>query len=138
MIRHVVIFLICAGIGAVLVLVVRSALHRPYGEPQAPTVPHEHEPSPAAPHEHEAPPEHQHPAPVTPDPHAGHAGHISTTTTTPVNTTCAICGMDVDPTLPTAMYQGKAIGFACVKCPPLFAKDPERYGPHYLKNEKAP
>lgn len=53
----------------------------------------------------------------------------------PVNTVCAICGMDVDPKLPTATYQGKTIGFGCRMCPPKFAKDPDRWGPMYLKNE---
>lgn len=53
----------------------------------------------------------------------------------PVNTVCAICGMDVDPKLPTATYQGKTIGFGCKMCPPKFAKDPDRWGPLYLKNE---
>lgn len=53
----------------------------------------------------------------------------------PVNTVCAICGMDVDPKLPTAVYQGKVIGFGCRMCPPKFARDPERWGPLYLRNE---
>jgi len=53
----------------------------------------------------------------------------------PVNTVCAICGMDVDPRLPTAEYQGKVIGFGCRMCPPKFKAEPDRYGPVYLKNE---
>jgi YHS domain-containing protein len=53
----------------------------------------------------------------------------------PVNTVCAICGMDVDPKLPTSVYQGKTIGFGCKMCPPKFKADPDRYGPYYLRNE---
>jgi YHS domain-containing protein len=52
-----------------------------------------------------------------------------------VNTVCAICGMDVDPRLPTQQYQGKTIGFGCRMCPPKFKADPDRYGPAYLRNE---
>jgi hypothetical protein len=43
--------------------------------------------------------------------------------------------MPVDPTLPTAIYQGKTIGFGCKACPPMFAAEPERYGPAALKNQ---
>jgi YHS domain-containing protein len=53
----------------------------------------------------------------------------------PVNTVCSICGMDVDPRLPTAEYKGQTIGFGCRMCPPKFKADPDRYGPAYLKNE---
>ena len=53
----------------------------------------------------------------------------------PVNTVCAICGMDVDPKLPTMEYQGKKIAFGCKMCPPKFKADPDRYGPFYLRNE---
>ncbi len=55
----------------------------------------------------------------------------------PVNTVCAICGMDVDPSLPTVEYQGKTIGFGCRMCPPKFKADPDRWGPIYLRNEVA-
>ena len=55
-----------------------------------------------------------------------------------VNTICAVCGMEVDPDIPPATYQGKLIGFGCSACPPKFAADPERYGPHALHNMKAP
>jgi hypothetical protein len=55
----------------------------------------------------------------------------------PVNTICAICGMDADPKL-TATYREQVIAFGCDKCPPKFAKDPERYGPYFLRNEEAP
>lgn len=91
--------------------------------------------------------------PVAVNPHAGHnatapssapsasATPAATATTEtakvnqPVNTLCAICGMDVDPSLPTVQYQGKTIGFGCRMCPPKFEADPDRYGPAYLKNE---
>jgi YHS domain-containing protein len=53
----------------------------------------------------------------------------------PVNTVCAICGMPVDPSVPTVEYQGKTIGFGCKMCPPKFKADPDRYGPIYLRNE---
>ncbi len=56
-------------------------------------------------------------------------------TDAPVNTICAICGMPVNPKLPTATYQGKTIGFGCKACPPKFAAEPERYGPAALKNQ---
>ena len=55
-----------------------------------------------------------------------------------INTMCSVCGMEVDPDIPPATYQGKLIGFGCSACPPKFAADPERYGPHALHNMKAP
>jgi len=70
------------------------------------------------------------PAPV-PDPNAGHG---ATPVTATVNTVCAICGMDVDPSIKPATYQGKLVGFGCRMCPPKFAADPERYGPAALEN----
>ena len=70
------------------------------------------------------------------DPHAGHSAAAATSASDkPVNTVCAICGMDVDPKLPTLEYQGKRIGFGCKMCPPKFKADPDRYGPFYLRNE---
>ncbi len=56
---------------------------------------------------------------------------------TPINSICAICGMDVDPAVSTAMYQGKVVGFGCRACPPKFAADPDAYGPAALRNEIA-
>ena len=53
----------------------------------------------------------------------------------PVNTVCAICGMEVNPGVPTAEYQGKKIGFGCKMCPPKFKAEPDKYGPYYLRNE---
>lgn len=72
------------------------------------------------------------------DPHAGHAGHPAAAMAPraqPVNTVCAICGMDVDPSMPTEQYQGQTIGFGCKMCPPKFQAEPDRYGPYYLRNE---
>ena len=70
------------------------------------------------------------------DPHANHGASAATAADDkPVNTLCAICGMDVDPKLPTLEYQGKKIGFGCKMCPPKFKADPDRYGPYYLRNE---
>ncbi|MBA4137359.1 MAG: hypothetical protein C0518_08605 [Opitutus sp.] len=80
------------------------------------------------------------PAPAT-DEHAAHGAPKesanASSATQPVNTVCAICGMDVDPKIPTATYQGKTIGFGCKMCPPKFKKEPDRWGPLYLKNEVA-
>ena len=73
------------------------------------------------------------------DPHAQHttaaASPAKAVAGKPVNTLCSICGMDVDPSLPTVEYQGQTIGFGCRMCPPKFKADPDRYGPLYLKNE---
>lgn len=69
--------------------------------------------------------------------HSAHKAHDigAKAASAPVNTVCAICGMDVDPDLPTATYQGKTIGFGCKACPPKFAKEPDRFGPAALRNE---
>lgn len=103
--------------GAILALAVRAARHEPYAAPAA---------------AEETPPATQ-PA----DPHAGHAHAKSEAPADakPVNTVCAICGMDVDPKVPTAMYKGKVIGFGCKRCPAEFAADPDRYGPAALANK---
>ncbi|MBA3698605.1 MAG: hypothetical protein H0W78_07115 [Planctomycetes bacterium] len=124
MIRHLLIFVITAALGALVALVVRSAFHQPYA---APADSHEH---PAA----TAPAADKTPTKPANDPHAGHA---STPAAKPVNDICAICGMDADPKL-TAIYQEKVIAFGCAKCPPKFAKDPERFGPYFLRNQEAP
>jgi hypothetical protein len=132
MMRHVIIFVVAAAIGGLLALLMRSAVHQPYAEP-APM------PSSAEPHDHQPTTVPEAPASDPQKPAvAPHAGHTSETAKMPVNTICAICGMDVDPELPTTAFQGKTIGFACLKCPPKFAADPQRYGPAYLRNEKAP
>ena len=74
--------------------------------------------------------------PADSDPHAAHRGSATASAANqPVNTVCAICGMEVDPALPTAQYQGKTIGFGCRMCPAKFKADPDRWGPLYLRNE---
>lgn len=108
MIRRLFIFVSAALLGAVLVLVLRSAWHRPYESAPMST-------------------------PPTADPHTGHAAAPAAK---PVNTICAICGMNVDLDLPMATYRNQAIAFACMKCPGKFAKNPEKYRPSYLRNEK--
>lgn len=117
--KTLIIFAGAFVVGALLALALRSARHDPYSAPaqdSAPAV----APMPAAPA----------------DPHAGHDHGKATVPTaqTPVNTVCAICGMDVDPKLPTALYQGKVIGFGCKACPGQFAANPEKYGPAALAN----
>ncbi len=124
MIRHLLIFVITAGLGALAALAIRSTLHQPYAEP-ADIKP---QPVPTAPAPGKAPSK-----PVS-DPHAGHA---AVPATKPVNDICAICGMDADPKL-TATYQQQVIAFGCAKCPDKFAKEPDRYGPYFLKNQEAP
>ncbi len=118
MTRHLVIFLIAAGIGGLVTLALRSAWHQPYAQVEK-TAPASATPSAV---------------PSTP---AAHAGHAATSVKKPVNSICAICGMDADPKL-TATYRDQVIAFGCAGCAPKFAKDPERYGPYFLRNEEAP
>ena len=109
--KSVALFLATFLVGAALALGARTALHKPYAEP----------------------------APASPADHAGHA--IATPPAdakSVVNSVCAICGMEVDPEVKPATYQGKLVGFGCSACPPKFAKDPDRYGTHDLRNEVAP
>ena len=117
MIRHVLIFLGTFVLGAAAVLVMRTASHDRYSSPKT-----------------EAPPAAA-PAPAAP-PHGSPEHAAAPADAKPVNTICAICGMAVDPKLPTAVYQGQAIGFGCRMCPPKFKADPDKYGPAYLKNER--
>lgn len=141
MIRNIFIFLGTFIAGALIALVARAAMFKPHagqeGHPEkadyAPMVTNALAPAqtsqPAAKTETVKP---------AADPHAGHAMPTARATPTadkPVNTVCAICGMDVDPKLPTLEYKGKKIGFGCRMCPPKFKADPDRYGPYYLRNE---
>lgn len=145
MTRNIFIFLSTFVVGAVIALIVRAAAFKPNpaheGHPApagdyAPLVSNALAPAktPVAP---TATPPAPAPAAVTPDPHANHGASAATPAAAgqPVNTVCAICGMDVDPDLPTLEYKGQTIGFGCRMCPPKFKADPDRYGPHYLKNE---
>ncbi len=132
MTRHLIIFAACFLLGAVVTAVIRTARHNAYeGHQGAHTVAPASTVDPHAGHGVPAPAA----APATADPHAGHAMPVEPAAGAPVNTTCAICGMPVDPKLPTATYQGKTIGFGCKACPPMFAAEPERYGPAALKNQ---
>lgn len=117
--KPVLLFLATFLLGAALAFATRTALHEPYA-----SVPGSAGFQPAS-------------APV--DLHAAHtsAAPAAPGSTSTVNTTCPICGMDVDPSLKPATYQGKLVGFGCAACPPKFAKDPDRYGPSALRNEVA-
>lgn len=129
MTRHLLVFLGTFALGAIVALAARTARHEPHRDHAA------HSSSPAA-----APlaSDTMTPTAAAADPHAGHkaapAGKAAASDR-PVNTRCAICGMDVDPKLPTLEYQGKKIGFGCRMCPPKFKADPDKYGPYYLRNE---
>lgn len=106
--------------GALIALAARAAMFNPNDTPAAPNQPDTVVASAAT---------------AAPGSHA-HANHrAAAETKKPVNTVCAICGMDVDPTLPTAEYQGQTIGFGCRMCPPKFKANPDKYGPAYLRNE---
>ena len=161
MTRNIFIFIGTFVVGSLIALVTRAALFNPHrgheghpakaeyapmvSNPLAPTVTPAPGTVPAAASAQPA----GKPAPVatpsTSDPHAGHGAvktaatptgaTVAATADQPVNTVCAICGMDVDPKLPTLEYQGKKIGFGCKMCAPKFKADPDRYGPAYLRNE---
>lgn len=125
MTRHLFIFLGTFVLGAVIALGVRTARHQPATAPAAPAGVGEYAPQ------------------VTNAPGTGHAAHPApsaapagkTAPGQPVNSVCAICGMPVDPKLPTVEYQGQTIGFGCKLCPPKFKAEPDKYGPLYLRNE---
>lgn len=113
MTRHIVIFAACFLLGAAVTAAVRTVRHHPYQEL----------PVPAA-----------SPAPVEPAAPAPTPAVTAPAAATPVNTICAICAMPVDPKVPTAVYQGKVIGFGCKACPAKFAAKPDLYGPAALQN----
>lgn len=131
MTRNVLLFLGTFVAGALIALVARSAMFEPHAEHANPAtsggeyasmVTNTLAPANAASSDA--------------DPHATHHSSApASTSDQPVNTVCAICGMDVDPSLPTAEYQGKTIGFGCRMCPSKFKADPDRWGPYYLRNE---
>ncbi|MBP7141066.1 MAG: hypothetical protein KBA71_04110 [Opitutaceae bacterium] len=143
MIRNIFLFLGTFVAGALIALVVRAAKFNPHaghethaagGGDYLPMVNNPIAPAVASP----GPP----PAPEVErkagDPHASHGSKAVATATDedkPVNTVCAICGMEVDPSLPTLEYMGRKIGFGCKMCPAKFKSDPDRYGPYYLRNE---
>lgn len=113
--KPIVPFVLAFLVGAVTALVIRAARHEPY-EATAPT------PAAVAPanaHHTPAPTEAMQAAPAA----------------APVNTVCPICGMDVDPKTPTAIYKGHVIGFGCKRCPAEFAANPALYGEAALQNK---
>lgn len=119
MTKHVVTFAVTFILGAIIALAARTATHSPHDSAA---------PAPAA-----AAPAHAHDHASTAAP-----APAKEASTAPVNTICAICGMKVDPSLPTLEYQGKRIGFGCRMCPPKFKANPDKYGPYYLRNELMP
>ena len=134
MTTNIFIFLGTFVVGALVALGVRTARHAPHKE---------HSP-PAAVGGAYAPMVSNGPAraaePAAPGAHTGHAqtsnqAPANDARKKPVNTVCAICGMEVDPSLPTMEYQGQTIGFGCKMCPPKMAAEPDKYGPWYLRNE---
>lgn len=140
MTRSILLFLGTFFVGAIIALVARAALFQPHAQHEAAAVGGgDYAPmvtntlAPVAPAQAPAPKKEAAPAK---DPHVNHGGTASAADDgKPVNTVCAMCGMDVDPNLPTATYQGKTIGFGCRMCLPRFQKDPDRWGPLYLRNE---
>lgn len=141
--RNVFIFLGTFIAGAVIAFGARAALHNPHAA--APGAAASVEPAERA--EAAAAPAGHHGHADAAD-HAAHgtAGHGAShgaaasdaakpAADVPVNTVCAICGMKVNPKLPTETYQGKKVGFGCAACPPLFRENPDKYGPAALRNE---
>jgi YHS domain-containing protein len=117
MIKHLLSFALAFVVGATLALGARTVRHDPHALTEGPsTTAHSEHAVLAA----DSAPRTEI-APVTEQP--------------TVNSVCAICGMPVDPALPTAEYRGKRIGFGCRACPAKFAKDPDRYGPSALENK---
>lgn len=134
MTRNLTIFLATFVASALVALVVRAALHQPHGD-HGGALPAGGEYAPMVANELAPAGTRADGTPAQPA-HAGsHADHARPGEKQPVNSVCAICGMPVDPKIPTAEYQGKTIGFGCRMCPPKFKADPDRYGPAYLRNE---
>lgn len=139
MIRNIVIFLVTFAVGAVVALATRAALHEPHSEATATAVADHSsmvdnalvpaEPATSDTKASIAGEASDHSA------HAANATKSAASSPAPVNSVCAICGMEVDPKLPTAEYQGKTIGFGCRMCRPKFEANPDKYGPAYLRNE---
>jgi len=121
MIRHLTILAVTFVLGAVLAITIRTRGHQPYAEPPAPAPAAAPAPAPAR---AEASPA---PAPAT----------AEAPRPAPINTICPGCGGPVKPSLPTALYQGKVIGFNCAGCLPMFRENPTKYGEAALKNVMA-
>ncbi len=132
MTKNIILFVATFIAGALIALAARTALHKPFTAPtghvdNAAYAPMVTNSSPA-----EAPA-----AAVAPVPAATASPIASEPASKTVNNICAVCGMDVDPDLPTATYKGKSIGFGCKACPAKFAANPDLYGPAALRNEVA-
>ncbi len=116
-------------LGALIALGARTALHDPHAG---------HDTSGATTTRGDYAPMVNNSPPPSPSP-AAHSPLPAATTParpgTPVNSVCAICGMKVDPSLPTVEYKGQTIGFGCKMCAPKFQAEPDKYGPSYLRNE---
>jgi len=127
--KSIFLFLGTFVLGALIALGARTALHDPHaGHDTAGATTTRGDYAPMVKNTPPAPSSSSTPAAT--DPHAGH-----TAAKKPVNTVCAICGMKVDPSVPTMEYQGQTIGFGCKMCPPKFKAEPDKYGPAYLRNE---
>ena len=152
MIRNIFIFLATFAVGALIAFGARAALHKSdatvtehSAKEHAAMVSNPLVPASAVPtsgSDSMAPataPKANSPAATPGSEHRGHTAPAASTaaaaSTDTVNSVCAICGMKVDPSLPTLEYQGKSIGFGCKMCAPKFKADPDKYGPAYLKNE---
>jgi len=143
--RHVFIFLGTFLAGAVIAFGARAALHDPHAGHVATTPATASEtPAVGAGDSRGAAA-----TPMATEPGSSHGSHGMTEaapapapdTTKPaadagaVNTVCAICGMKVNPKIPTETYQGKKVGFGCGACPAQFRANPDKYGPAALRNE---
>jgi YHS domain-containing protein len=158
--RNIGIFLATFVVGAIVAFAARAALHEPYVAARASSPASEYAPmvantltpvvsppvtrEPAAESAHAG---HRMNSAAAPDEGSGSSLHSTPTSAAAaakpaatagsetVNTRCAICGMPVDPSVPTLEYDGKKIGFGCRMCAPKFKADPDKYGPIYLRNE---
>lgn len=130
MTKHLFPFFAALILGAVIALAVRSAKHEP--APSAAVSLPEAAGDAATRH---GPSDADRASATGSSTDTAHMHNTAATAPTPINTVCAICGMPVDPSIPTATYQGKTIGFGCRMCPPKFKADPDRYGPAYLANK---
>ncbi len=138
--RNILIFVGSFVIGALLVLSARTARAQPFAPVAEPAAM-----APAA-----VPMPVAGPMPTAgPMPVAASATPTAATTSTKAmfataamsvaeNTKCSVCGMKVDPELPSTQWHGHTIGFGCAACPPKFAANPDRYGQAALENRKAP
>lgn len=127
MTRHIFIFIVFFLVGAVVTTVIRTSRHQPYAmsvEAQPMSDATSSSPTKSAPA-----------MTAVTTPMSIPPKTATPASTAPINTICAICGMPVNPALPTAIYQGKVIGFGCKACPARFAKDPEKFGPAALANQ---